>query len=543
MIAGYVSAAGVVLPWWLCVVSGMIADCDRCAAPEDPRDALIREQAERLGQERRIAAQAEQIAALEAVVADLRERLAAAERAGSRNSGNSSMPPSSDDLPGRKPPRKQRRAAERAEKKRKRGKQPGSPGASMTWEVPDRTEDHYPEGACSCGRDLADAADLGVARSFQQEEIPAAPAERVQHDLHEARCACGRAHVAPRPAGVPDSALSIGPRLRALAVYLVVFQHVPVERCRQLIADVTGAAVSDGFIHSCLARAASPGRGGGGADPRPDHRRPGGGVRRDDAAVRAGRGEEVRPRRVHRAVLGVLAGHPQPGLDGRRRDPAGLRRDRGLRPLPELLPAPGGSTSPGTRRACLTYCGTIEDCAESYPGAVWPVQAQRALRGLIHAWHAAREQGLDAIPADVRKPLEHEFRHAVLAGLASVPRVPGPKNSTKQKPGRELLEFCRDRRSDVLLFTDGHQRLADEQHQRARRPPPENPAEDLRPPGQRRRHPGPPRHQKLHRHRPQARQERHGRPARPHARQALATASTGILPVTPAGTRATHHHT
>ena len=213
--------------------------------PEDPRDALIREQAER-------------IAALEAVVADLREQLSPAARAGSRNSGNSSMPPSSDDLPGRKPPRQQRRAAERAEKKKKkRGKQPGSPGASMRWEVPDRTEDYFPQGACSCGRDLADAADLGIARSYQQEEVPAAPAERIQHDLHRAGCACGRTHVAPRPAGVPDSALSIGPRLRALAVYLVVFQHVPVERCRQLIADVTGAAVSDGFVHSCLAKAAS----------------------------------------------------------------------------------------------------------------------------------------------------------------------------------------------------------------------------------------------------------------------------------------------
>jgi transposase len=42
---------------------------------------------------------------------------------------------------------------------------------------------------------------------------------------------------------------------------------------------------------------------------------------------------------------------------------------------------------------------------------------------------------------------------AVLAGLASVPRVPGPKHSTKQRPGRELLEFCRDRRDDVLRFT------------------------------------------------------------------------------------------
>jgi transposase len=95
----------------------------------------------------------------------------------------------------------------------------------------------------------------------------------------------------------------------------------------------------------------------------------------------------------------------------------------------------------------------FEDCAETYPGAIWPVQAQRALRGLIREWHAAVDQGLPVIPADDLKPLEREFRHAVLAGLASVPRVPGPKNQVKQKPGRELLEFCRDRPGDVLLFT------------------------------------------------------------------------------------------
>src|SRR5258708_5453624 len=141
----------------------------------------------------------------------------AAERSGWRNRGNASMPPSSDDLPGRKPPRKQRRAAERAEQKKKRGKQPGSPGAAMRWEVPDRTEDCYPEGACSCGRDLADAADLGVARSYQQEEIPAAAAERVQHDRHESRCASARGHAAPPPPPVPDSSPSIAPRHRPLS--------------------------------------------------------------------------------------------------------------------------------------------------------------------------------------------------------------------------------------------------------------------------------------------------------------------------------------
>jgi hypothetical protein len=94
----------------------------------------------------------------------------------------------------------------------------------------------------------------------------------------------------------------------------------------------------------------------------------------------------------------------------------------------------------------------FEDAAESWPDAVWPAQAQRALRGLIHAWHTAREQGLGEIPATVRDPLISEFRHAVLAGLSELPRIPGPKSRTAQHPGRDLLEFCRDRQADVTRF-------------------------------------------------------------------------------------------
>ena len=40
----------------------------------------------------------------------------------------------------------------------------------------------------------------------------------------------------------------------------------------------------------------------------------------------------------------------------------------------------------------------------------------------------------------------------MLAGLSDVPRIPGPKSSTAQHPGRDLLEFCRDRQDDVLRF-------------------------------------------------------------------------------------------
>jgi hypothetical protein len=423
--------------------------------PEDPRDALIREQAERLAVQDRqlaqIAVQAEQIAALEAMVADLREQLDKALRALSRNSGNSSMPPSSDDGPGRKPPRRERRAAERAAAK-KQGKQPGSPGASMTWEVPDRTEDHFPEGACACGRDLAGAADLGVSRSFQQEEVPVASAERVRHDLHEVRCACGRAHAALRPAGVPGSALSIGPRLRALAVYLVVFQHVPVERCRLLIADVTGALVSDGFVHSCLARAASLLKDVVALIRTLIAAAPVAGF--DETTLRSGPAGEKKY--VHGAFTGRLSAF---WLGTRSLDSV---EEAGI--LPDFAGIVVSDryqnyfnprwTNIAGNQACLSHLlRDYEDCAETYPGAVWPAQAQRALRGLTRAWHGAVDQGLPAIPADILTPLEHEFRHAVLAGLASVPRVPGAKTTVKQKPGRELLELCRDRQDDVLRFT------------------------------------------------------------------------------------------
>jgi len=76
----------------------------------------------------------------------------------------------------------------------------------------------------------------------------------------------------------------------------------------------------------------------------------------------------------------------------------------------------------------------FQDCAETYPGAAWPEQAMRSLRGLIHAWQAAREQGLAAISDGDRDPLETEFRRAVTVGLAAVSRVPGPKNQVRQQP-------------------------------------------------------------------------------------------------------------
>jgi transposase len=139
--------------------------CAPCAA----RDAVIAEQGQAIGELRA------DVMTLAAEVRELRSRLG-------RNSENSSMPPSSDDLPGGGRPKRERHGQGSG---RNRGKQPGAPGASMTRAEPDEVIDHRTAGACGCGM----------------------------------------VHAAGRPAGVPDSAASTGPNLRALAVYLVVYQH------------------------------------------------------------------------------------------------------------------------------------------------------------------------------------------------------------------------------------------------------------------------------------------------------------------------------
>lgn len=191
------------------------------------------------------------------VIEQLTARVARLERLLSRNSGNSSMPPSADDLPGRKKPvRKAKPSAGGV--KRERGKQPGAAGAHLPWLDDADVLDHRPVGACECGTDLAEAVDEGVDRACQVTDVPLVTVTTTEHRMYRVRCACGRAHVGSAPVDASTVNTRVyGANLRALVVYLLVFQHVPVHRCVQLIRDLTGAAPSVGFVHGMLARCAA----------------------------------------------------------------------------------------------------------------------------------------------------------------------------------------------------------------------------------------------------------------------------------------------
>jgi transposase len=405
------------------------------------RDALIALQGQL------IAMLAAQNAALAERAGELEERLARLEHAASRNSGNSSLPPSLDDQPGRTPPAGKPQRGKSG--KRNPGKQPGAPGSHLAWSKdPGRTVPHFPQGACACGADLAAAADLGVAASHQEVEIPEMAAAVIQHDLHAVACSCGRVHqaAAPAAAGAPGT-VTYGIGLQAWCVYLMAAHAIPVHRCAELIEALTGARPSPGFVHGLLARAAAA----------VEHANlliraliiTAPVICADETPIRAGPGPKTRKRYLLVACTNLLTCY--------------FLGDRSLASFKAFVfPDLTGvvvhdryqnydSFHGIAHQLCAAHLlRDLEAAAQSYPGAIWPGQVAGALRALIHAANLARGQDLAAVPDEAAGEHLTLFRHGVRVGLSQVRRTPGTRAG--QPPARLLLECLRDREDDVLRF-------------------------------------------------------------------------------------------
>jgi hypothetical protein len=434
---------------------------------------LVGEQAQRIvAQDRQITAQARQIADLIEANEDLAGRLARLEHLLSRNSQNSSNPPSKDDEPGKPPV--VRRTRRGGEPKRKPGKQPGAPGFHLAWtDDPNEQTDRFPPGPCECGQDLAAATDLGVVDRYQQHEIPQVAVTITQYDQHAVRCGCGRVHTAARPEGARSGPVGYGPDLQAFVVYLLVVHFIPAERCVALLQSLTGAAPSVGFVHGLLARAAGLLAG--------VHQR----IRAlitmayavscDETPLRVGpRTPKPGKKKAEKYLLVActeLYTHFLVGDRSLETFKASVLMDLTDSVIVHDRYQNYDSVELGEllhQLCCAHLLRDLDDAAEVYPDAVWPTQIADALRALIHQANLAREQGRDAIPADLADPLHERFRQGVLVGLSQTTTAgtrPG------QRKARLLLEVLRDREADVLRFARD-----------LRVPPTSNQAErDLRP--------------------------------------------------------------
>lgn len=197
-------------------------------------EALVASQAALIGELRL------EVTELRAEVAELRGRLG-------QNSRNSSKPPSSDGY--EKPsPKSLRRPSGR-----KPGGQPGHKGHHLKQvERPDEVIRHVPQRCGACGGDLREA-EVVAEEARQVFELPPVALHVTEHRAQRRRCGCGATSAAPFPQGVSAPA-SYGPGLRALALYLICFQHLPYQRAARLLADWLGAPVSTGTLRAIVER-------------------------------------------------------------------------------------------------------------------------------------------------------------------------------------------------------------------------------------------------------------------------------------------------
>lgn len=195
----------------------------------------------------------EVLLALAGAVEGLERRVAELEARLMQNSRNSSRPPSSDGLA--KPLARQSR---RRRSGRAPGGQPGSEGRHLARVAePDSVVVHE-SGCCdACGEGLAGAELVGVERR-QVFDLPAQVSLEVcEHRALRRRCrSCGRVSGGGFPGRVRAPA-QYGPRLRALVLYLAVYQHLPYERIARLLADCYGASLSTGTLHAIVVRGAA----------------------------------------------------------------------------------------------------------------------------------------------------------------------------------------------------------------------------------------------------------------------------------------------
>jgi len=187
---------------------------------------------------------ATKVTELQGRVADLEERLG-------RNPRNSSMPPSAELFT--KPPAPSR--VERRAAAKKQGKQPGAPGKHLAQVTdPDHVVPHTPSACTSCGSGLEDAEVVDAERR-QVFELPQIRLVVTEHVAEGRRCRCGTTTKGafPREAVAPAC---YGPSVRALAAYLAVHQHLPMDRMAQLFSDVLAAPVSVGALAQMITEVA-----------------------------------------------------------------------------------------------------------------------------------------------------------------------------------------------------------------------------------------------------------------------------------------------
>jgi transposase len=387
------------------------------------------------------AALREQVRALLERVQELEARLA-------KDSQNSSKPPSSDGL-------KRKTKSLRTRSGKKVGGQLGHRGETLHLvAAPDEVVEHRPSQCPQCQTPLADA-EVVLRERRQVHELP--PGVRLQIREHQAlhvRCPrCARVSVGDFPADAPSRA-QYGTQVRALAVYLVEQQHLPLGRVYQLLSDLFGVRLGRGTLLSWIQQAARA------LEPVEQHIKTAltwaPVLHHDETGVRRG-GRLAWAHVTSTSRLTHYAVHPKRGREA--------LEAIGILPDFQGVSVHDGWSSYRHYTACrhalcnVHHLRELTFLEEQYQQA-WAAEMKTLLREMKAATDQARTSGDVCLPAGERAAFFARYHALLASGLAANPppadqrRRPGQRGRLAQSPARNLLQRLLLRQDQVLAFLD-----------------------------------------------------------------------------------------
>ena len=188
----------------------------------------------------------QQVAALATVVSQQGEVIKELQGRLSKDSHNSSKPPSSDGL--KKGKGKPRTESLRPQGQKPNGGQPGHEGHRLDRsEEPDHRETHEVSCCSHCQHSLSEVKVEGYEER-QVFDIPALRIEVTAHQVEIKVCPqCGQTNQGTFPSEVPQST-QYGSGVKTWASYLTHQHFIPLERTAQIFEDLLGHRISEAMV-------------------------------------------------------------------------------------------------------------------------------------------------------------------------------------------------------------------------------------------------------------------------------------------------------
>lgn len=360
------------------------------------------------------------IEAQAALITELRSRLEELQSRLEADSDTTSLPPSRDRTD-RRARRAEQAKARRQERKdaqaaRRPGKQPGAPGSTLCRRTPNHTVPHRPTICPGCGGGLQDAEEVATA-TRQVLEIPEPALVATDHVVLTLRCCCGalaRGEFPPEATGP----VCWGPRARAVAAYLLAFQHGPLERTGEAMADLFAAPMGEGTLAGLLPEAA--GRLGEFMDRVAEGIRIAPVVHADETTVRVG----VHLGWVHDAstpTLTYLAVDEHRGIEGIAAIGV-LTRATGTIVHDGLATYDADELSGAGHAQCHAHLvRTLKELAAHDSQYPWATAMKNQLYEARARSEEAAAAGLPTVPADIAEPIRTRYHEILDQAFAWLP--------------------------------------------------------------------------------------------------------------------------